>query len=78
MEPPPNFLENENRPIINGEECVCKVKRGLYGLKQSGYEWAQCFKEFMTKEPKYNMDFTELTSEPNMYRKKFAINNKIE
>jgi len=50
-----------------GNPRVCRLHRGLYGLKQSGYAWSQCFKEFMI-DPKYNMNFTAMTGEQNLYR----------
>ena len=46
-----------------GRELVCKLKRGLYGLRQSGYEWQQCLQEFLLRDPKYNMGFTQFTGE---------------
>ena len=59
-----------------GRELLCKVVRGIYGLKQSGYAWSQCLKEFLLNDPKYNMGFQELTGEPNIYRKTFTLNGK--
>jgi hypothetical protein len=61
-----------------GRELVCELKRGLYGLKQSGHLWGECFKEFLMKDEKYNMGFTEMTGEPNLYRKTFVLNGKNE
>jgi hypothetical protein len=60
-----------------GKPRVCKLHRGLYGLKQSGFAWSQCFKEFMT-DPKYNMNFTALTGEQNLYRRCINLNGVAE
>ena len=62
----------------DGNELVCLLKRGLYGLKQSGHAWAQCFKEFLLRDPKYEMGFQEFTGEPNLYRKTFVLNGRQE
>lgn len=56
----------------------CRLVRGLYGCKQSGWAWSQCFKEFMTADPKYNMEFVPMTGEPNLYRKSFTLNGVQE
>jgi hypothetical protein len=76
MEPPPDMRgpNGELPKDKDGNELVCLLKRGLYGLKQSGYAWAQCFKEFLLRDPKYNMGFTEFTGEPSLYRKTFILN----
>ena len=53
----------------NGQELICQLKRGLYGLKQSGYAWAQTFQEFILRDPKFEMGFKQMTGEQNLYRK---------
>ncbi len=76
MDPPPDMYSADGKPPTdaNGDEVVLLVKRGLYGLQQSGYAWAQCFKEFLLRDKDYNMGFDELTGEHNMYRKVFTRN----
>jgi hypothetical protein len=80
MDPPPDMRIDGKPPRDpdTGEELVCQLKRGLYGLKQSGYAWSQVFKDFMLRDPEYEMGFTEMTGEPNMYRKEFELNGKKE
>jgi len=56
----------------------CRLIRGLYGCKQSGWAWSECFKEFMTHDPAYNMNFTPMTGEPNLYRRAFLMNGQKE
>ena len=75
MEPPPDMRgpHGEFPRDKDGNELVCLLKRGLYGLKQSGHAWAQCFKEFLLRDPKYEMGFQEFTGEPNLYRKTFVL-----
>ena len=77
MEVPPDMRGPDGKARDDqGRELVCKVVRGIYGLKQSGYAWSQCLKEFLLNDPKYNMGFQELTGEPNIYRKTFTLNGK--
>ena len=80
MEPPPDMLGPNGEPPVNseGQELVCLLKRSLYGLAQSGHNWSQCFKDFLLRDPKYAMGFTEFTGEPNLYRKVFELNGKTE
>jgi hypothetical protein len=70
MEPPPDMLGPNGEPPVDseGQELVCLLKRSLYGLAQSGHNWSQCFKDFLLRDPKYAMGFTEFTGEPNLYR----------
>jgi hypothetical protein len=60
-----------------GKPRVCRLHRGLYGLKQSGFAWSQCFKEFMT-DAKFNMNFTAMTGEQNLYRRCINLNGVDE
>lgn len=77
MEAPPSLWVNGKPPTDkNGEELICEVKKGLYGLVQSGHAWSECFKDFLLKDEHCNMGFTELTGEPNMFRKVYKINDK--
>ena len=80
MEPPPDMKgpNGELPKDKDGNELVCLLKRGLYGLKQSGHAWSQLFKEFLISDPKYNMGFTEFTGESNLYRKTFMLNGRHE
>ena len=80
MEPPPDMRGPHGEPPrdAQGRELVCLLKRGLYGLKQAGHLWQQCFKEFLLRDPKYNMGFNELTGDSNIYRKVFELNGKQE
>ena len=69
----PQPLPNKNEA---GHPLVCKLHRGLYGLKQSGFAWSQCFKEFMLNDHDHNMGFSAMTGESNLYRKVFELNGK--
>jgi hypothetical protein len=46
----------------NGEKLVCKLKRSLYGLKQSGRNWNNLLHNFLTKE-----NFTQSLADPCLY-----------
>mmetsp|Transcript_10928 Transcript_10928/g.14215 ORF Transcript_10928/g.14215 Transcript_10928/m.14215 type:complete len:372 (-) Transcript_10928:381-1496(-) len=79
MDAPPNLWVDGKPPMDeNGNELICEVSKGLYGLVNSGHAWSECFKEFLLKDKHYNMGFTELTGEPNMYRQSYTINGKEE
>ena len=80
MEPPPDMRGPNGEPPrdAQGRELVCLLKRGLYGLKQAGHLWQQCFKEFLLRDPKYQMGFRELTGDSNVYRKVFELDGKQE
>jgi hypothetical protein len=73
----PEGMPGTENGKIDGVPMVCKLKRGLYGLKQSGFAWSQCFKEFMIGD-KWNMNFEILTGESNIYRKSFILNGRKE
>ena len=48
MRAPPDCFVNGKPPVNeHGVEMVCKLRRGLYGLKQSGFLWSQCFRSFL-------------------------------
>jgi hypothetical protein len=74
MDVPPNLPQRDK----HGNQLVCKLQRGLYGLKQAGYAWSLCFKDFMMTDPKYNMGFSAMSGEPNLYRKTLILNDKQE
>jgi hypothetical protein len=46
----------------NGEKLVCKLKRSLYGLKQSGRSWNNLLHTFLVKE-----NFTQSLADPCLY-----------
>jgi len=70
MEPPLSMCPDGPKK----SDILLKINKGLYGLKQSGWAWAQCFKDFLTRDPDYHMGFTPMTGEPNLYRKSFKLN----
>jgi hypothetical protein len=79
MEPPRDMWVNGKPPRdARGQELVCELKRGLYGLRQAGHLWGECFKDFLMKDKTFNMGFTEMTGEPNLYRKTFVLNGRAE
>ena len=73
MEPPPDMRGPDGGPLRNaqGRELVCRLKRSLFRLKQSGHAWSECLHEFLLKDPKYAMGFTQFTGKPNIFRKSF-------
>ena len=66
MEVPPDMRGPNGEPPrdAQGRELVCQLKRGLYGLKQAGFLWNSCFKEFL-----FSQGFTQLISEPQLFKK---------
>lgn len=79
MQPPPNMWVNGQPPVDEDGDRIClKLQRCIYGLRQAGHFWSSCFREFMTTDPEYEMGFTALTAEPNLYRKTFNLNGKEE
>ena len=64
MEVPPDMRGPNGEPPrdAQGRELVCQLKRGLYGLKQAGFLWNSCFKEFL-----FSQGFTQLISEPQLF-----------
>jgi len=80
MEPPPDMFGPNGEPPRDsqGRELVCRLKRGIYGLKQSAHLWSKCFRDFLLTDPEYKMEFTQFTGEPNMYRKQFELNGRQE
>jgi hypothetical protein len=59
MEQPPGFVESGR------EEMVCKLKKSLYGLKQSPRCWNATFRRFMTED-----GFKESDADPCVYIRK--------
>ena len=49
--PPDMFVGGKPPKNEDGIEMVCKMKRGLYGLKQSGHLWSKVFKNFLLATP---------------------------
>jgi hypothetical protein len=45
MEQPQGFEKEGN----NGEKLFCKLKKSIYGLRQSGRLWNQCLHDFLVK-----------------------------
>jgi len=70
MEPPLSMCPEGTK----NSDLLLKINKGLYGLKQSGWAWAQCFKDFLLHDTDYQMGFTAMTGEPNLYRKTFKLN----
>ncbi|KAG8955677.1 hypothetical protein FRC04_007668 [Tulasnella sp. 424] len=58
MKQPEGFTESGP----NGEEWVCKLKKGLYGLKQAGRLWYQKLGETLTK-----IGFKQINADPSVY-----------
>lgn len=73
VKPPPDMLVNGKLPKDeDGDEFVYRLRKGLYGLVQSGYAWAECFKAFMLSQ-----NFKEFTGEPNLYRLHFELGDQL-
>ena len=60
----------------DGNELCCLLKKSLYGLRQAGHAWGECFKEFLLRDPQYDVGFKELTADPNLYVKNLVLNGK--
>ena len=60
----------------DGNELCCLLKKSLYGLRQAGHAWGECFKDFLLRDPEYDMGFKELTADPNLYVKNFVLGGK--
>ena len=60
MKAPPDLFVNGKPPVNeDGVEMVCKLQRGLYGLKQSGFLWSQCFRNFLCSTSSESIGLTE-------------------
>ena len=60
MRAPPDCFVNGKPPVnAQGVEMVSKLRRGLYGLKQSGFLWSQCFRNFLCSTNGKSSDLTE-------------------
>jgi hypothetical protein len=57
MAMPSRISEFDSAAPTEGKH-VCRILKGIYGLKQSGFAWAKCFKDFMTDNPEYGLNFT--------------------
>ena len=77
MEAPPDMWVDGKPPRDkDGNELCCLLKKSLYGLRQAGHAWGECFKDFLLRDPDYNMGFKELTADPNLYVKNFVLGGK--
>ena len=61
IEQPEGFRKSGN----SGETLVCKLKRSLYGLKQSGRHWNNLLHDYLTNEK-----FTQSLADPCLYVRK--------
>lgn len=64
MEQPPGFEIGDK----SAKDIVCKLRKSLYGLKQSGKNWNEHLHESLT-----NMGFYRCKNEPCIYRKESLI-----
>ena len=58
VEQPEGFRKSGN----SGETLVCKLKRSLYGLKQSGRNWSNLLHDYLANEK-----FTQSLADPCLY-----------
>ena len=56
----PQLFEERNKA-----QWVCKLKKGLYGLKQAGRIWHETLHKYLLSK-----EYTQLESEPSVYIKK--------
>ena len=57
-----NHPEGFSKDGPNGERWVCKLKKGLYGLKQAGRLWYQKLGETLEK-----IGFKQINANPSVY-----------
>lgn len=67
MRQPPGFVEGNQRNM------VCKLKKSLYGLKQSGHEWNRVLNDSLVDKLKFN----RLVTDPCVYIKRDRKNNPL-
>lgn len=63
MEQPEGFRKEGPEVMVNGRgRWVCRLKKGLYGLKQSGRLWYHKLRDVLE-----GMGFTQIKSDPSIY-----------
>jgi hypothetical protein len=74
MEAPPDmWIDGKPPQDKDGNEFCCLLEKTLFGLRQAGNAWGECFKDFLLRDPKYDIGFKELPTDPNLYVKNFAL-----